>query len=72
MKTLMISDETYAKLAAVKGKKSFTELLSELVDRAKLTRTDEIMAFAGIIDDEEAKILHKTVSDVRKNFRSRL
>ena len=35
MKTIMISDEAYEKLASRKGKKSFTELLIELSDNAK-------------------------------------
>ena len=37
MKTIMISDEAYQKLASRKGKKSFTELLIELSDNAKQT-----------------------------------
>jgi predicted CopG family antitoxin len=50
MKTIMISDETYRKLASIKGKKSFTNLLSEMVDRLKQTNKSEILKFAGIME----------------------
>jgi predicted CopG family antitoxin len=72
MKTIMVSDETYSKLASIKGKKSFTELLSELVDRVKQTNKQELMKFAGILSKEEAADLRKTVSKVRADFEARV
>ena len=39
---------------------------------AKSKKTKEIMKFAGIISDDEAKILQKTVLRVRKNFKTRI
>jgi predicted CopG family antitoxin len=72
MKTIMISDETYRKLSSIKGEKSFTELLSELVDRLKQTNIKNIMDFAGIINDEEAEALQKTVNKIRKRAKARI
>jgi predicted CopG family antitoxin len=72
MKTIMVSDETYGKLASIKGKKSFTELLSELVDRLKQTNKQELMKFAGILNKAEADDLRKTVAKVREDFEARL
>lgn len=68
----MISDETYKKLASIKGGKSFTELLSELVDRLKQTNTKEMMKFAGIINDREAEKLQKAVNNIRRRAKVRL
>ncbi|MBX8636825.1 MAG: antitoxin [Thermoplasmata archaeon] len=68
----MISDQSYEKLVRIKGTKSFSELLSELADNARQTYKSAILKFAGTIDKEEARELHKAVSRVRSNFKARL
>lgn len=72
MKTIMISDDAYQKLAAIKGKKSFTDLISEIVDAVKQKKKDDIMKFAGIINDEEAKEMEQIVRQVRGRARARI
>jgi predicted CopG family antitoxin len=72
MKTIMISDETYRKLASIKGKKSFTNLLSEMVDRLKQTNKSEILKFAGIMNGKEADELQRLVAGIRKRAKARL
>lgn len=62
----MISDETYRKLAAIKDKKSFTILLSEMVDKLKQNNKDKILKFAGIIDIKDAEELQNFVVKIRK------
>ncbi len=69
MKSIMVSDETYEKLTAIKGKKSFTELLSEMADKVKGTKFSDIEQFFGIMDKEEADQLQKFVAKRRKQFR---
>jgi predicted CopG family antitoxin len=69
MKSIMISDETYNKLAAIKGKKSFTELLSEMADKVKGTKLSDIEQFFGIMSTEEADELQKFVAKRRKQFK---
>lgn len=71
MKTIMISDEAYQKLASRKGKKSFTELLIELSDNAKQTSTGDLLQFAGIMPSEEAEAVERVIKKVRKNARMR-
>ncbi len=66
VKTIMISDETYRKLAAIKDKKSFTILLSEMVDKLKQNNKDKILKFAGIIDIKDAEELQNFVVKIRK------
>lgn len=72
MKTTMISDETYRKLVAIKGKKSFTALLSEMVDRLKQNNKDKILKFAGIIYIKDAEELQNFVAKIRKMAGSRI
>lgn len=69
MKTIMISDEAYSKLAAIKGRKSFTELLSEMADKAKGTKLEDIEQFFGIMGKEEADRLQRFVDKRRKQFK---
>jgi predicted CopG family antitoxin len=71
MKTIMISDETYGKLALIKGRKSFTVLLSEMADKLKQDNKDEILKFAGIMNEKEADELQTFVAIVRKRARVR-
>lgn len=71
MKSIMVTDQTYEKLASIKADKSFTELLSELVDSLKKTRVRDILKFAGIIDEKEAEELYASVARTRKNFGAR-
>lgn len=72
MKTIMISDETYQKLAAIKGKKSFTVLLSELAEKAKQTKLKDLERFFGIMSNDEAEWLEKFITDRRRNAKVRV
>ena len=72
MKTIMLSDEAYEKLASIKGKKSFTEVVSELVDEVKRTKLEDLEEFFGIIGDEEARELHKITKQIRKRAKARI
>ena len=70
MKTIMISDDAYEKLSSIKGKKSFTVLLSELADRMKQKKSDDIMKFAGIMSKEEADEVEKIAKRIRQNAKA--
>ena len=72
MKTLMISDDAYAKLASIKGKKSFTDLILDITERVKQTNRTEIMRYAGILNDEEAEAMQRSVKRTRKAFNGRI
>lgn len=72
MKTIMISDETYEKLSSIKGKKSFTILLSELADKAKHAKPKDLEKFFGIMGNDEAEWLEKFIADRRKTAKVRI
>lgn len=71
MKTIMVSDEAYEKLAAIKGKKSFTELVSELVEKTKGTKFGDIEMFFGIMSEKDAEERRRFIARYRKNFKAR-
>lgn len=71
MKTIMLSDEAYKKLASIKDGRSFTELISELVDEVKHTKLANIEEFFGIISEQEAKSLYKITKQVRSRAKRR-
>ena len=72
MKTIMISDDTYEKLSSIKGRRSFTVLLSDLVDSLKQKKNENIMKFAGIMNGPEAKEVEKIAKGIRQNAKSRI
>lgn len=72
MKTIMVTDEAYEKLTSIKGSRSFTVTISELVDRLKQNNTKDLKQFAGILGNDEARALQKTVTRIRKAAGSRL
>ncbi len=72
MKSIMVTDQTYEKLSAIKADKSFTELLSELVDSLKKTRVNDLLKFAGRLNESEAKTLNAEVTKIRKGFGARI
>lgn len=71
MRTIMISDQAYEKLASMKGDKSFTELLTELAERVRQTSKSSILKFAGIMDKDEAEELQGEIKEIRKRFGAR-
>lgn len=71
MKTLMITDEVYRKLAEVKGGRSFSELLDEILASVKKERNERLRRFFGILSDKEADEMRKNVAEFRKNFKVR-
>ena len=68
----MVSDESYNKLLSIKGTKSFTELLSEIVDRLRSDKMSDIDGFFGMMKDGEAEELQGFVKRARGSARVRL
>jgi predicted CopG family antitoxin len=67
----MITDEVYGRLAMIKGERSFSELLSEILSEVKKERNIRLMKFFGILSDKEADEMKKNVAEFRKNFKVR-
>ena len=69
MKTMTISDDVYEKLVRIKGKKSFSAIIDELIKRNVEKRIDMLIKSAektGYEDD-----LERISKEIRKSFRVR-
>jgi predicted CopG family antitoxin len=59
-KNISISDEAYARLAALKGpNESFTDVVN------RLTGKNSLMALAGVLTEEDAEVLRGAVAELR-------
>ena len=71
VKVISLSNEGYEKLKSLKGNKSFSEVVVEIVDDRK-TKKRSIMNFAGIWkDDNEWDAISKKIYEDRKKFKLR-
>ncbi len=72
VKMVSLSNEAYAKLKALKGLKSFSEVVVELAD-AKSKGKKNIMEFFGVFKDnaDEWKEIEKKIYEDRKKFKLR-
>ena len=71
VKVISLSNEAYEKLKSLKGNKSFSEVVVEIVDDRK-TKKRSIMDFAGIWkDDNEWDAISKKIYEDRKKFKLR-
>ncbi|MEK6908986.1 MAG: antitoxin VapB family protein [Nanoarchaeota archaeon] len=71
VKMVSLSNEAYSKLKALKGLKSFSEVIVELVNTRKKKKS--IMDFAGAFKDnsDEWKEIEEKIYSDRKNFKLR-
>ncbi|MEM0226369.1 MAG: antitoxin VapB family protein [Thermofilaceae archaeon] len=69
MKTITISDEVYYKLVALKGDRSFTEVIDELIRSNVKGRIQMIIALSRKAAPEG---LEEVVRLVREGFKARL
>jgi len=66
-KNISISDEAYARLAALKGsKESFTDVINRLTGRKS------ILELAGVLTPSDARELRATVRDLRLASKGRV
>lgn len=67
MKTIMIRDDVYKKLVEIKGDKSFSEIIEELIEESLiLRRRRKLEKYFGILNGEEAEEMMKEIKEVRK------
>lgn len=69
MKTITISDDIYEKLARIKGKKSFSAIIDELINRNVEKRIEMLIKSAGKTGYENE--LERISKEIRKSFRVR-
>lgn len=66
-RNISISDEAYAKLAALKGPKdSFTDVINRLAGRKS------VLDLAGVLSSREAEELRGKIREMRSQSRARL
>jgi predicted CopG family antitoxin len=67
-KTISISDDVYEQLVKIKGKKSFSEVIRELI--RKKGNAELIMTAFGTRSEKEAEELEKEIKEVEKWMQS--
>jgi predicted CopG family antitoxin len=68
MKTIMIRDDVYNKLARIKGNKSFSDIIEELIEESISLQRKKIEKYSGILKEKEAEELKKEIYETRKNL----
>jgi len=66
-KTISVSDEAYARL---KAKKKPGESFSDTINR--LTARKRLSEIAGVLDEEDIKVIEKAVATIRSQSRERI
>lgn len=66
-KTISVSDEAYARL---KAKKKPGESFSDTINR--LTAKKRLSEIAGVLDEEDIKVIEKAVAAIRSQSRERI
>jgi predicted CopG family antitoxin len=66
MKTIMIRDDVYRKLNKIKGNKSFSDIIEELIEESLSLRKKKLEKYFGILSEEEAKELEREIKEMRK------
>ena len=72
MKTIMIKDQVYKKLAKIKGKRSFSELLDSLAESDRTAKMAAFEKLRGILTDKEAKGAYREIAEMRKQVKVRV
>ncbi|WP_083965022.1 antitoxin VapB family protein [Thermococcus sp. PK] len=67
VKTITISDDVYNELLRIKGKKSFSELLRELL-REKKGNSEALKRICGILNEEEYRETKKRLKELEGEF----
>lgn len=65
-KTITIADDVYNELVKMKGNRSFSELLRELIGKKKKGNLDVLMIAFGTMTEEEAKEYEKRIKEVEE------
>jgi len=67
MKTIMIRDDVYRKLNEIKGNKSFSDIIEELIEESLSLRKKKLKKYFGILSKEESEELEREIKEMRKN-----
>jgi predicted CopG family antitoxin len=66
MKTIIVKDDVYRKLNEIKGNKSFSDIIEELIEESLSLRKKKLKKYFGILSKEEAEELEREIKEMRK------
>ena len=66
MKTITVRDDVYRKLNEIKGNKSFSDIIEELIKESLSLRKKKLKKYFGILSNEEAEELEREIKEMRK------
>jgi len=62
----MIRDDVYRKLNEIKGNKSFSDIIEELIEEPLSLRKKKLEKYFGILSEKEAEELERKIKEMRK------
>jgi predicted CopG family antitoxin len=65
MKTIVIRDDVYRKLSEIKGNKSFSDIIEELIEESLSLRKKKLEKYFGILSEEEAEELEREIKEMK-------
>jgi len=66
MKTIMIREDVYRKLNEIKGDKSYSDIIEDLIEESLSLRKKKLEKYFGILSEEEAEELEREIREMRK------
>lgn len=72
MKNIIIKDDVYNKLLQIKGKRSFSDLINEIIEDAVENKRKNIRSGFASFKDVEIREMKKILEEVRKGAKGRL
>ena len=66
MKKITVRDDVYRKLNEIKGNKSFSDIIEELIKESLSLRKKKLKKYFGILSKQEAKELEGEIKEMRK------
>jgi predicted CopG family antitoxin len=67
VKTITIADDVYEELVKMKGSKSFSEVIRELLKKRK-GNSDILIKMLGVLSEDEYKEAERRIKDIEGEF----
>ncbi len=67
VKTITIADDVYAELVKIKGNRSFSEVIRDLL-RKRRENSEALLRIFNVLSDDEAVEAKRKIEDVKRSF----
>ncbi|ADC65711.1 Protein of unknown function DUF217 [Ferroglobus placidus DSM 10642] len=67
VKTITIADDVYNELVKIKGSRSFSEVIRELL-KARRGNSEVLVKMFGVLSEEEADRAKRKIEEIEKEF----